>query len=130
MNFQVGERIVGQTQQVELIQLIKYAGASGDFNPLHFDFDYAKQKGQKAVLMHGMLGAGILSTLTTEIAGESGFVKSFDVRFTKELLVDSSVTPEAMIEQVTEQQVNVQLMLKNEFGEIATKGTAIISWDN
>ena len=43
---------------IERIQLVKYAGASGDFNPIHVDEEYAKSAGMKSVFAHGMLSMG------------------------------------------------------------------------
>ena len=128
--WQIGQQFAGQAEQIELADLVKYACASGDYNPLHFDEAYAKSKGQSSVLVHGMLGAGILSALSTNLAGTEGFVKSFDVRFVKTMPVNSRLQSKAQVTAInpvlngTEYTVN--LWLENEQGETTIKGNACI----
>lgn len=130
-SYESGQIIEGNVQTLALSNLVKYAGASGDYNPLHFDLEYAMEKGQKSILAHGMLGAGVLSTLVTQIIEETGFVASFEVRFIKELPVNSVVTPKAEIMGIEKRSdekrtLNVELRLENEHGETVIKGKAII----
>jgi len=62
--------------------LVIYAGASGDFNPLHHDLDYARNAGLPDVMAHGMLSAGLLASAVTKWFG-AGSVASYAVRFLK-----------------------------------------------
>ena len=62
MNFQENQKMPDFTKKpITKVQLVKYAGASGDFNPLHFDEEYAKKRGLKKLIAHGMLSMGFLS---------------------------------------------------------------------
>jgi acyl dehydratase len=63
--------------------LVKYAGASGDFNPMHHDEILAKQAGQPSVFGHGMFSMGLIGTALTNFLGISS-IKRFKVRFTKQ----------------------------------------------
>ena len=66
--------------------LVRYAGASGDFNPIHWNERFARSVGLPDVIAHGMLTMGIAGRLLTEWAG-AGAVLDFGVRFTKPVVV-------------------------------------------
>jgi len=66
---------------IERIQLVKYAGASGDFNPIHVDEEYARSAGMKSVFAHGMLSMGFMGQLLTDWLGEEGELVKFRIRF-------------------------------------------------
>jgi acyl dehydratase len=74
--------------------LVRYAGASGDFNPIHYRDDVAKSVGLEGVLAHGMLTMGLAVAPVTAWLGDRGFVSSYQVRFTKPVYVpaDGGVT--------------------------------------
>ena len=64
------------------IQLVKYAGASGDFNPIHTVHHYAENAGLGGVIAHGMLSMGFAGEHVTKWIGENGTLKRLKVRFT------------------------------------------------
>lgn len=66
---------------VTKVQLVKYAGASGDFNPLHTDDAFAQKIGLPGVIAHGMLVMGFLGEYVNKLAGEVALVKDFKMRF-------------------------------------------------
>jgi acyl dehydratase len=68
--------------------LVRYAGASGDFNPIHYRDDVAESVGLPGVLAHGMLTMGIAAQPVIEWCGDSWTVQSYQVRFTKPVVVD------------------------------------------
>jgi acyl dehydratase len=63
------------------VQLVKYAGASGDFNPIHTDDETARAVGLPGVIAHGMLSMGILGQYAAWLVGDRGFVQGLKVRF-------------------------------------------------
>src|SRR4051794_4312475 len=63
--------------------LVMYAGASGDFNPMHHDDEKAKAAGLPSVFGHGMFSMGLLGRAITDYVG-IGTLKTFQVRFTKQ----------------------------------------------
>lgn len=65
---------------IQQIQLTRYAGASGDFNPIHQDDEFAKAAGMGGVFAHGMLSMGFVGQLVTDWAGP-GAVRKLGVRF-------------------------------------------------
>ena len=69
--------------------LVRYAGASGDFNPIHYRDDFAQSVGLAGVLAHGMLTMGVAVQLAANWVGDSGKVIDYGVRFTKPVFVDA-----------------------------------------
>jgi len=64
------------------VQLVKYAGASGDFNPIHTVHHYAEKAGLGSVIAHGMLSMGFAGEHVAKWIGENGTLKRLKVRFT------------------------------------------------
>jgi acyl dehydratase len=71
--------------------LVVYAGASGDFNPMHHDEVKARATGMPSVFGHGMFSAGFLATALTDYVG-IGNLRRYQVRFTKPALPDNVLT--------------------------------------
>ena len=70
--------------------LVRYAGASGDFNPIHYRDDVAASVGLPGVLAHGMLTMGVAVQSTVNWIGDSGRILDYQTRFTRPVLVDAS----------------------------------------
>jgi acyl dehydratase len=68
--------------------LVRYAGASGDFNQIHYRDDVAAQVGLPGVLAHGMLTMGAAVQVAVDWVGNAGAVIDYQVRFTKPVVVD------------------------------------------
>ena len=68
--------------------LVRYAGASGDFNPIHYRDDVAASVGLPGVLAHGMLTMGFAVQPVVDWAGDPGRVADYQVRFTRPVVVD------------------------------------------
>jgi len=62
-------------------QLVKWAGASGDFNEIHYDKDFALSKGLPGVIVHGRLKAAFLGQMITDWVGEQGVLKKLTSRY-------------------------------------------------
>ena len=90
----IGDVLVEDSVELSRDSLVRYAGASGDFNPIHYRDDVAKSVGLEGVLAHGMLTMGLAVAPVTAWLGDRGFVSSFQVRFTKPVYVpaDGGVT--------------------------------------
>ena len=70
--------------------LVRYAGASGDFNPIHYRDDVAQSVGLPGVLAHGMLTMGIAVQPVVDWIGDPGKILDYQVRFTRPVLVDAA----------------------------------------
>lgn len=68
--------------------LVRYAGASGDFNSIHYRDDIAQSVGLPGVLAHGMLTMGAAVQVAVNWVGDAGRISDYQVRFTKPVLVD------------------------------------------
>lgn len=83
----VGDEIGTREFKFTRDSLVKYAGASGDFNPIHYRDDFAKSVGLEGVLAHGMLTMGVACQVAVDWAGANGAVIDYGVRFTKPVYV-------------------------------------------
>ena len=89
----VGDQIPAQTQTIEQAQLIQYAGASGDFNPLHWQEEFAAQVSPTGgIIAHGMLNMGIVSRVVTSWAGAPEKVHKLSTSFRAPCPVGATVT--------------------------------------
>ena len=79
----LGESIGTRTVDVDRARLVRYAGASGDFNPIHFNDRVATEVGLPGVIAQGMWTMGAAVTLVTDWAGDPGAVVDYQVRFTR-----------------------------------------------
>jgi acyl dehydratase len=90
MSLQVGQLLPAKEFHFTRDSLVRYAGASGDFNAIHYRDDVAKAVGLPGVLAHGMLTMGAAVQSVVDFLGDSGKVIDYQVRFTKPVLVDAA----------------------------------------
>ena len=87
----VGDIVAEKTFTLTRDSLVRYAGASGDFNPIHYRDDVAQSVGLPGVLAHGMLTMGLAVQPVVEwLGGDSGKILDYQVRFTRPVLVDAT----------------------------------------
>jgi acyl dehydratase len=84
----VGDVIAERSYHLSRDALVRYAGASGDFNPIHYRDDIAAEVGLPGVLAHGMLTMGLAVQPVVEWAGDPGRVRDYQVKFTRPVVVD------------------------------------------
>lgn len=84
---QVGAELPAVTIPVRRVDLVRYAGASGDFNPIHWNERFARSVGLPDVIAHGMFTMGAAVRCVTAWAGDPGAVVEYGVRFTKPVVV-------------------------------------------
>ena len=90
-----GQEIGSRTIEVTRTDLVKYAGASGDFNPIHWNEAFATGVELPGVIAHGMFTMGSAVQLVSDWEGDPGAVVDFQTRFTKPVLVtDTTGTDE------------------------------------
>ena len=128
----VGDEVASETFALTRDHLVRYAGASGDFNPIHYRDDVAKRVGLDGVLAHGMLtmGLGISPVLTW--LGTAGSIRSYQVRFTKPVYVpadkSTSLTSSATVMKLPEGdsiELTLSLTVMAEGGQVVL-GKAIV----
>lgn len=82
-----GDELPGLQIRITRADLIRYAGASGDFNPIHWSGRAAREAGLPDVIAHGMLTMALANRLVTAWAGDPGVVVECAVRFTRPVVV-------------------------------------------
>jgi acyl dehydratase len=83
----VGDELPTQEFPIRRADLVRYAGASGDFNPIHWNERYARSYGLPNVIAHGMYTMAIAIRVVTDWAGDPGAVVDYGVRFTRPVVV-------------------------------------------
>ena len=105
----VAERMVHLTRE----SLVRYAGASGDFNPIHYRDDIAASVGLPGVLAHGMLTMGLAAETVVPWLGDAGRILDYGVRFTRPVVVDpdagADVTVQGKVLALDEELVTIDL---------------------
>lgn len=84
----VGDVVAERTSELSRDTLVRYAGASGDFNPIHYRDDVATGVGLPGVIAHGMLTMGLAVQPVVDWAGDPARVVDYQVRFTRPVVVD------------------------------------------
>ncbi|WP_431984995.1 MaoC family dehydratase [Streptomyces qinglanensis] len=84
---EVGTELPARTFPVDRERLIRYAGASGDFNPIHWNERFAKDVGLPNVIAHGMFTMAEAARVITDWTGDPGALVEYGVRFTKPVVV-------------------------------------------
>jgi acyl dehydratase len=104
---------------------VRYQGASGDFNPIHHDEEFAKASGFPTVFSVGMLQAGILASYATDWLGASN-VRRFGVQFREQVWPGDELTCRATVvgRDESAHTVDLELLCTRQTGGAAIKGTA------
>ncbi|MBP2328054.1 acyl dehydratase [Kibdelosporangium banguiense] len=108
---------------VEVLDFVRYAGASGDFNPIHFDGEVAQAAGYPAVFGQGAFTAGVLSRFVTDWLGASR-TRRFSVQFRRRLLPGDTITCTGTIISKRGGVVEAELAVTNGRGEVLVDGYA------
>lgn len=111
---------------VSRLDLIKYAGASGDYNPIHTIDEEAKKAGLPGIIAHGMWTMGNLAKLFTPYY-EEGFIQDYHIRFKGMIQLDDVITLKAALKDVTDQQMTFNVAASNQRNENVLKGTIIFT---
>jgi acyl dehydratase len=123
----VGETVQEiQLEPVSRIDLIKYAGASGDFNPIHTIDEEAKRAGLPGIIAHGMWTMGNLAKLFTPYY-EEGFVKDYSIRFKGMVFLNDVITLKATLKEVNEPSLRFEVQALNQNGNEVLKGEVLFA---
>ena len=87
----VGDVVAERSFPLTRDSLVRYAGASGDFNPIHYRDDIARSVGLPGVLAHGMLTMGLAVQPVVDWVGDPARISDYQVRFTRPVVVDPEV---------------------------------------
>jgi acyl dehydratase len=105
---------------------VRYAGASGDFNPIHYDQTFAEKAGNPTVFSQGMLNAGFVSKCVTDYVGREN-LRKFKVRFATRVWPGDTITCKGTVtkkyEQGGKRMIEGDLVALNQKGEAAIQGS-------
>jgi acyl dehydratase len=124
----VGDEVANATYRFTRDSLVRYAGASGDFNAIHYRDDVAVSVGLPGVLAHGMLTMGVAVQPVVEWLGDPGRVLGYQVKFTRPVLVDpvdgAEVVVVAKVGAVTAEEKSARIDLTVTFNGDTVLGKA------
>ena len=134
MALKASELNAGDVHEASLVedlkrtQIVQYAGASGDYNPLHTDEIFTTQvAGYPSVFAHGMLTMGMTGAMLTDYVGD-GRLKTFGVRFTAQVFPGDDLSGKATVEGVREEGgehiVDLKVETTNQDGAVVLSGYA------
>jgi len=113
--------------------LVRYAGASGDFNPIHYRDDVAASVGLPGVLAHGMLTMGLAVQPVVDWVGDAGRVVDYQVRFTRPVVVDpvdgATVAVVAKVGRVDEDAARIDLTVTFNGETVLGKAQVVVRLD-
>ena len=115
------ERLVGDLKRTQIVQ---YAGASGDYNPLHTDEVFTKEvAGYPTVFAHGMLTMGMTGKMLTNYVGDGRLLK-YGVRFTNQVWPGDDLDSTATVESVEDGVLSLKVETTNQDGNVVLSGYA------
>ena len=106
--------------------IVRYAGASGDFNPIHHDEGFATSSGFPTVFSIGMYQAALLATFATDWLGAEN-VRRYTVRFKEQVWPDDVLTCAGTVTAVDDDHVTVELTCTRQTGGVAIGGEAVFA---
>lgn len=119
-----------EKEEVTKVQLVKYAGASGDFNPLHTDDEFARSIGMDGVIAHGMLVMGFLGEYMMALAGENAEPVRFNMRFGAVTKPGDQITCRGQIDRMYQEDGNrfavLGLRAEKSAHEVVGTGSAVL----
>ena len=134
MSVSAGSLKVGDSKELLLVddltrtQIVMYAGASGDYNPLHSDEKFAREvAGYPGIFAHGMLTMGMTGRVLTDWFGVEGLA-SYGVRFVKQVFPGDTLTATATVTAVRDEGgqrlADLEVSTVNQDGDVVLTGTA------
>ncbi len=129
---QAGTEIPPRQYQVTRLDLVRYAGASGDFNVIHWNERIARSVGLPDVIAHGMLTMALAGRFLTEWVGDPGAVAEFGVRFSAPVVVpddDKGATVEVagtVTEKLEGNRVAVEVTARSGETKVLTRARAVV----
>jgi acyl dehydratase len=139
MGVSASELKVGDTRELLLVddltrtQIVQYAGASGDYNPLHTDDKFTTEiAGYPGVFAHGMLTMGMTGRVLTDWMGDGRLTK-YGVRFSKQVWPGDTLTATATVDAIREDNgewfADLSVVTVNQDGDMVIKGSATARLD-
>lgn len=132
---EVGQQLPARTIHISRATLVRYAGASLDRNPIHWDERFARSVGLPDVIAHGMFTMGAVIKVVTDWVGDAGRVVEYGTRFTKPVVVphdggaDLEVTAAVTALDVVTRRATVELTARCGADKVLTRARAVVVLD-
>ena len=127
---EVGQELLAVMKSPSTRQLVRYAGASGDYYEVHYDKDFAVEIGLLGIIVHGALKNAYLAQVVTDWMGPDGVLRKLSVRYRGTDVPNDALTCSGRVTKKYEQDgahlVDCALTLENGQGEQTTTGTATV----
>jgi acyl dehydratase len=129
---EVGAELPGQTFPVHRVNLVMYAGASGDFNPIHWNERFATAVGLPNVIAHGMFTMAEAARVVSDWVGDPGAIEESGVRCSRPVVVpddDRGATIEVtgtVAEKLDGNRVRVELTARSAGQAVLSRGRAVV----
>lgn len=109
--------------------IVRYQGASGDFNPIHHDDEFAKAAGMPGVFSVGMLQAGYLGTFCVDLFGAES-VRRMSVRFAEQVWPGDELICRGVVSKVESTTAELDLTIARADGGVAVSGSATVTLEH
>ena len=120
-----GDTLPEVAETIERMDLVRYAGASGDFNPIHWNDEVARAVGLPGVIAHGMYSMGVAARILTAWVGDPAAIRRLKVRFAAMIEPGQTLTVKGEVAEVDGRRVLVRFHAEDEKGEkVLSKGEA------
>lgn len=120
----VGGELPARTVAVSLRQLVRYAGASGDFYQMHYDLDFARALGHRDLAVHGLLKAALLGRLVRDWLRPGDRLLSLETSYRGLDFRDEPMTLHGHVAGVADGVATLDLRIESANGDVSTFGTA------
>lgn len=125
-----GTNITQLIKQPTTTQLVMWAGASGDYNAIHYDKDYALKQGLPGVIVHGQLAGAFLGQMLTDWAGDKGHIRKLSLSYKGKNIPGEALTCRGKIVKKyiegNQHMVTLRIRVENPREEKTLTGTAVV----
>ncbi|GMT95936.1 MaoC family dehydratase [Corallococcus caeni] len=122
--FQVGDTFT-HVRQCDRLRPVYYAGASGDYNPIHIDPEVGKLAGFNGVILQGLCTLGWAVEAVAVFVGDPGRVRRVKVRFSRPVLPEDTVTFQGRVTAVEDGRLTTEVTATNQRGEPVLRGAVV-----
>lgn len=131
-NIEEGLELPEQRRRLGVSDLVKYAAGSGDFNPLHYDFNFPQSKALGSIIVHGRFKYALLGQLISDWLQHRGRIKKISCQYRGMDFPDQEIICRGRVvrkwEEGGEKLVEVSVWTENEAGKKTTPGQAVVSF--
>jgi acyl dehydratase len=115
MAIEKGQTFTG-SEKVDKYRALYYAGASGDYNPIHIDPDFGKMVGLNGTILQGLCTLAFAAKAVTDWAGDPGKLKKIKCRFSAPVMMEDTISIQGTVADIQAGQAKINLKVVNQNG--------------